>query len=136
MTDNIHQVQFDKVIQSKNYSAFILEANKKKFAIYALPSVGLHIEHILDNTQKRPQTHDFLESLLQGFDIELRKVYLCDVIDNVYYSKIFLSKKSQEKEEIIEIDARPSDSLLLALKHDVDVICSDKVLSQTPEFYE
>ena len=55
MIEKAYKVHFSKVIQSKNYSAFILEANKKKFAIYTLPTLGIHIENILSNTEKRPQ---------------------------------------------------------------------------------
>lgn len=136
MEEKMHKTLFSKVVQSNNYSAFILKANGKEFAIYTLPTTGLHIEDILAKSEKRPQTHAFLDTILEGFDISIKKVILTDVIDNVYFSKILLSKKGKETEDILEIDARPSDALLLALKHDTEVLCSQKVLDVSPDYCE
>lgn len=136
MSEKIHKVLFSKVIQSNNYSAFILEADKKQFAIYTVPTTGLHIEDILGNAERRPQTHEFIDTVFLGFDISINKVLLSNVKDNIYYSKIFLSKKDKEKEDILEIDARPSDSLLLALKHDTEVFCSQVVLDMSPAYID
>ena len=132
--DKMHKILFSKVVQSSNYSAFILEAEKKQFAIYTLPTTGAHIESILTKEVKRPQTHAFLDTVLTGFEIDIKKVVITDVVDGVYYSKILLSKKSDDIEDILEIDARPSDSLLLALKHDTQVFCSQKVLENSPAY--
>ena len=127
---------FSKIVQSSNYSAFILEADGKQFAIYTNPEAGLHIENILGKVVKRPQTHEFIDMIFSGFDISIHKVILTDVKDNVYYSKILLSKKTLGREDILEIDARPSDSLLLALKHDTEVLCSQKVLDISPTYID
>ena len=136
MSEKIHKVLFSKVIQSAGYSAFILEADKKQFAIYTSPGAGIQIEDILANTVKRPQTHNFIDTIFSGFDINIHKVVISDIKDNIYYSKIFLSKKEKDREDILEIDARPSDSLLLALKHDTDVYCSQSVLDMSPSYVD
>jgi bifunctional DNase/RNase len=130
----MHKILFSKVVQSSNYSAFILEASNKQFAIYTLPTTGVHIENILTKQVKRPQTHAFLDTVLSGFEIDIKKVILTDVVDGVYFSKILLSKKVDGREDILEIDARPSDSLLLALKHDTEVLCSQEVLDKSPTY--
>ncbi len=134
--DKMHKTMFSKVVQSSNYSAFILETGRKQFAIYTLPTTGVHIESMLTKEQKRPQTHTFLDTILTGFDIDVKKVILADVIDGVYFSKILFSKKGSEKEDIISIDARPSDSLLLALKHDTEVLCSQQVIDKSPAYQD
>jgi bifunctional DNase/RNase len=136
MEEKIHKAIFSKVIQSSNYSAFILEADKKQFAIYTAPTSGLHIEDMLSKAEKRPQTHEFIDTIFSGFGITINKVLLCEVKDNIYYSKIFLTKKDKDFEEILEIDVRPSDALLLALKHQADVYCNQRVLDQSPEYIE
>lgn len=132
--EKMHKILFSKVIQSSNYSAFILEADKKQFAIYTLPATGLHVESMLTKEVKRPQTHAFLDTVLTGFEIEIKKVTITDVVDGVYFSKILLSKKGTDREDILEIDARPSDSLLLALKRDTPVFCSQEVLDKSPVY--
>jgi bifunctional DNase/RNase len=134
VTEKMHKTTFSKIVQSANYSAFILEASGKQFAIYTKPDAGIHIENILGKVPCRPQTHEFIDTVFTGFDISVEKVILTDVVDNVYYSKILLLKKSAGREHILEIDARPSDSLLLALKHDTEVLCSQKVLDASPAY--
>lgn len=136
MKEKMHKTMFSKIVQSSNYSAFILEADGKQFAIYTSPEAGVHIENILGKVIKRPQTHEFIDMIFSGFDISIHKVILTDVKDNVYYSKILLRKKSLGREDILEIDARPSDSLLLALKHDTEVLCSQKVLDISPAYID
>ncbi|MCH9620677.1 MAG: hypothetical protein S4CHLAM20_00780 [Chlamydiia bacterium] len=136
MTEKMHKILFSKVVQASNYSAFILRAGTKEFAIYTSPTTGLHIENILDGKPKRPQTHSFIDTIFDGFSISIKKVIINDVKDNIYYSKILLSKSSDETEDILEIDARPSDSLLLALKHDTEVLCSQKVLDYSPAYID
>lgn len=136
MTDKMHKLLFSKVVQSSNYSAFILRAGTKEFAIYTSPEAGRHIEQILDNEQTRPQTHSFIDTIFSGFDIKIKKVILNDVKENIYFSKIILSKSKDGEEDILEIDARPSDSLLLALKHDTEVLCSQKVLDNSPAYID
>jgi len=132
----MHKLLFSKVVQASNYSAFILRAGTKEFAIYTSPTTGLHIENILDGRIQRPQTHSFIDTIFNGFDISIKKVIINDIKDNIYYSKIILSKKYDGQEDILEIDARPSDSLLLALKHDTEVICSQKVLDKSPSYID
>ena len=134
--EKMHKTLFSKVVQSSNYSAFVLNAGGKEFAIYTLPTTGLHVESFLNKEEKRPQTHAFLDTILTGFDIDVKKVILTDVEDGVYFSKILFSKKGQDKEDIISIDARPSDSLLLALKHDTEVLCSQEVLDKSPTYQD
>ena len=136
MTDKMHKVLFSKVVQSSNYSAFILRAGTKEFAIYTAPDAGQHIESILDKKPIRPQTHSFIDTIFSGFEIDIKKVIINDVVDNIYFSKILLSKSRDGVEDILEIDARPSDSLLLALKHDTEVLCSQKVLDQSPAYID
>ncbi|MCH9811186.1 bifunctional nuclease family protein, partial [bacterium] len=132
----MHKTLFSKVVQSSNYSAFVLQAGGKEFAIYTLPTTGLQVESMLNKEVQRPQTHTFLDTILTGFDIDIKKVILTDVEDGVYFSKILLSKKGEEKEDIISVDARPSDSLLLALKHDTEVLCSEEVLNKSPSYQD
>jgi len=136
MREKTHKIQFSKIVQSNHYSAFILEAEGKKFAIYTKPDAGVHIENILEKREYRPQTHQFIDTIFSGFNISIKKVVLTGVKNNVYFSSIFLSKKNEGQEDILEIDARPSDSLLLALKHDTEVLCTQSVLDASPPYID
>ena len=62
---------------------------------------------------KRPLTHDLIKSILNGFSAVLQKIVVSSLKENTFYAKFYIlaSEKS-----IIEIDARPSDSIAMALK--------------------
>lgn len=60
----------------------------------------------------RPLTHDLLVSILNGLGAKVRRVEVTDLRENTFYAKIYLEANG----ELIAVDARPSDSLAVALK--------------------
>lgn len=62
---------------------------------------------------RRPLTHDLIKSILNGFDAVLQKVVISAIRDNTFYAKFYILADGNS---IIEIDARPSDSIAMALK--------------------
>ena len=64
-------------------------------------------------TYRRPLTHDLIRSIMNGFSAKLQKIVVSSLKENTFYAKFYIlaSEKS-----IIEIDARPSDSIAMALK--------------------
>ena len=71
---------------------------------------------------KRPLTHDLLKSVMNGFNAELLKVEVSNLKDNTFYAKFYIKASDHE---IIEIDARPSDSIAMALKMNAPIFISD-----------
>jgi bifunctional DNase/RNase len=71
----------------------------------------------------RPLTHDLLQRIIQNTDGKLERIVITHIESNTYYATIFLKKNGQ----LIEIDARPSDSIVMALKFDAPIFVS-KVL--------
>ena len=61
---------------------------------------------------KRPQTHALLMDFFERFDIKIKEVYIHKLQEGIFYSTIYCS----QDEVPYEFDARPSDSLILALK--------------------
>ena len=66
---------------------------------------------------ERPQTHDLTMNVIEKLGGEVLRVVIDRVEGLVFYSKVQL----QQGDEIIEIDARPSDALVMAIKADVPV---------------
>jgi bifunctional DNase/RNase len=60
----------------------------------------------------RPLTHDLLAGIIDKFDGKIQRVIITHSKDNVFYATLVAHKD----ETLIEIDARPSDSIVLALK--------------------
>ena len=77
---------------------------------------------------KRPLTHDLLKSFLVAFKANLIRVIIGDLRDNTYYASLFLKSGN----ETISIDARPSDSIALALRVKAPIFTNDSLLTDIP----
>lgn len=132
MTSELIQLTFDKIMQTRSYTVVVLGARDKRFAIYTDPSIGRTLQMFLTGTQKpRPLTHDLIDLIFQGFEIRIKQVVINDLQDTVYYARLFLEKQMGDMRHILEIDARPSDCITLALMNNVPVYCTQEVLEKT-----
>ena len=77
---------------------------------------------------KRPLTHDLLKSFLVAFKANLVRVIIGDLKDNTYYASLFLKRGK----ETISIDARPSDSIALALRVKSPIFTNIELLTEIP----
>lgn len=76
----------------------------------------------------RPLTHDLIVNMLKLLDAKIEKIVISDLKENSYYAVIHL--KTGEK--MFEIDARPSDSLALAVRLRCPIFIDEKVLKKCP----
>jgi len=75
----------------------------------------------------RPLTHDLLKQVIVGLGAELRKIVITAVKDSTYYAELHLYRGDQ----VIQIDARPSDSIALALRLQAPILTADELLQHT-----
>ena len=76
----------------------------------------------------RPMTHDLLANMLKVLGARVERVLISDLKEGTYYATIGLTTGSQR----LEIDARPSDALALAVRADSPIWVSEKVLKKCP----
>lgn len=125
-------IQFNKIMQSKNYTVFILGTEEKQFAIYTSPHIGQNLQaHLADQKRPRPYTFDLMNSIFNGLNINLLQVVITEVQDTLYLARLFLEQEADGKRQILEIDARPSDCLTLALENDIPLYCTKEVYDKT-----
>jgi uncharacterized protein len=126
------QVSFDKIMQTRSYTVIILATPDKKFAIYTDPSIGKTLQMFLTEVERpRPLTHDLIDKILEGLDVRVKQVVINDVQDTVYFARLYLEQDIGDIRHIVEIDARPSDCLTLALMNNAPVFCTQEVLEKT-----
>jgi len=77
-------------------------------------------------TSTRPMTHDLLQSILTQAQVNVKEVKIVDLKNNTYYATLFLKLKKG----VIEVDARPSDAIILALKSKTPIYVSTKILDK------
>ena len=132
MLSELVQLNFDKIMQTHSYTVVILAAKDKRFAIYTDPNIGKTLQMFLTGVEKpRPLTHDLFSHILKGFDIRIKQVVINDLQDTVYFARLFLELERETYRHIVEIDARPSDCITLALMNNVPVYCTKEVLEKT-----
>lgn len=73
---------------------------------------------------QRPLTHDLMKTIIQGLNGSIRKVTIFELKGNTFYAKLFVEKD----DEIVGIDARPSDSIALALRTKSPIFVADTLL--------
>ena len=75
----------------------------------------------------RPLTHDLLKHVILGLGADLRKVIITQVKDNTYYAELHIYRG----DAVIQIDARPSDSIAVALRLKAPIFTSESLLALT-----
>lgn len=80
-------------------------------------------------SSKRPLTHDLLLATIQAMGGKVDKIQIVDLKEQTFYAEITV--KIGDKD--ITIDARPSDSLALALKANAPIFVSDALYNLKDE---
>ncbi|MBM9459115.1 bifunctional nuclease family protein [Nocardioides sp. zg-536] len=71
----------------------------------------------------RPLTHDLMRDILDAVGHELSEVRITDVKDGVFFATLVFSSG-------VEVSARPSDSIALALRTGTTIYCEEDVLAE------
>jgi hypothetical protein len=71
----------------------------------------------------RPLTHDLMKNLLEAMGQELTEVQITDMKDGVFYANLVFGSG-------VEVGARPSDSIALALRTGSRIVCAEEVLDE------
>ncbi|MBI5560294.1 MAG: bifunctional nuclease family protein [Deltaproteobacteria bacterium] len=75
----------------------------------------------------RPMTHDLMREILKCMDVNVTKIEVNDLRDNVYYATIHMERGG----DAFRIDARPSDAIALALRVSSPIYVDAKVLDKS-----
>jgi uncharacterized protein len=72
----------------------------------------------------RPLTHDLFKAFTQAFDIQVNEVLIYNLVEGIFYAKLICSDGSRE----VEIDARTSDAIALAVRYNCDIFTYEFIL--------
>ena len=70
----------------------------------------------------RPLTHDLCKSLILGLGGKLQKVHITRVEKNTYYAELHIARNGSG--DVVQVDARPSDSIAIALRLSAPIFAS------------
>ena len=77
----------------------------------------------------RPNTHDLTKRLIDGLEGTIARVVVSDLAGGVYYARIVLARNGQS----VEVDARPSDAIALALRFHAPLFVSEPLFQRALE---
>ncbi|MBI4758861.1 MAG: bifunctional nuclease family protein [Chloroflexi bacterium] len=86
-------------------------------------SIALALQEI---AMPRPLTHDLLRSVIEHLGGRVESVIINDLVDNTFYARIVMGTDGRR----LEVDARPSDAIALALRVNVPIYAEDSVLDR------
>lgn len=75
---------------------------------------------------ERPLTHDLMKLLVAGLGGELRRVVIATLRENTYLAQLLIYRGG----EVFEVDARPSDSIALALRMNSPIFLNEELLER------
>ena len=89
--------------------------------VFEANAIALQIENI---STPRPMTHDLLRNVLADLNASVQRIVVSDLKDNTFYALIYVLCG----EEVIAIDARPSDAIALALRTQAPIYVEEYVI--------
>jgi uncharacterized protein len=78
-----------------------------------------------DLKRVRPLTHDLCKSVIQGLGATLRRVQITRVEKNTYFAELHLHRG----DTVVQVDARPSDSIAIALRLAAPIFAAETLLT-------
>ena len=85
-------------------------------------AIALEIEKVVP---QRPMTHDLLRNVIIECRLSASSVVITDLMENTFYAQIELTDQNDEP---VSLDARPSDAIALALRLDCPIYVEQKVI--------
>src|ERR1700759_5544867 len=133
MGNNMKKIKLDIVglsysqTQSGAYALVLGEVSGRRrlpiiIGSFEAQAIAIEIEKM---TPSRPLTHDLFKSFAEAYHITVQEVIIYNLVDGIFYSKLICTdgKKS------MEIDARTSDAIALAVRFECPIFTYEFILS-------
>ncbi len=112
-----------------NSPIVVLKDEEEKFflpiwvGIFEANAIALQLENV---STPRPMTHDLLRNMIAELDARVTRVVINDLRDSTFFAQI----RVIAGERTLELDARPSDAIALALRTEAPIYVAQSVLDQ------
>lgn len=118
---------FNVVSSGSGFAVALVDDTDRVLLIGVAGSEGLAISlRHAGNKFSRPLTHDLLDGVLLESGVELVKVQIDELIDGTFHGSVHLV----HGDRVIELDARSSDAIALALGNDAPIYVATPVLDE------
>jgi bifunctional DNase/RNase len=110
------------------YAVFLGNA-EKTFVIFVDEPVGVAITMSMRGIVKdRPLTHDLMGHMLRAFGAAIERIIINSLEAGVFYARLIISAQNEvQQRKVVELDARPSDSIALAVSQNAPIFVAREV---------
>jgi len=133
MGNNMKKIKLDIVglsysqTQSGAYALVLGEVNGRRrlpiiIGSFEAQAIAIEIEKM---TPSRPLTHDLFKNFAQAYNITIQEIIIYNLVDGIFYAKLICS----DGKKTIEIDARTSDAIAMAVRFDCSIYTYEFILS-------
>ena len=137
MDNQVVPVLVKGVMPTSSGCAVFLGNEAKTFVIYVDQGIGEAIQRAVDDVQAdRPMTHDLMLTMLDGLGAEVERIVINHVDEGTFFARIILSMENELGHKIIELDARPSDSIVMALASTKPIYVAKAVIDSVDDMTE
>jgi uncharacterized protein len=137
MSDDLAPVKIEPkaVIPTGNGTSLFLGNDDKTFVIFIDSAVGIAIyEAMSGQKRERPLTHELMQLIVLGFGGTVERVTINDVQGQTYFARVLITAENEiQQRKFLEIDARPSDSIALALRASAPIYVARHVWKQVTD---
>lgn len=115
--------------------AVFLGNEEKVFSLHVDQGIGMAIALLLKGEKReRPLTHDLISLIFQALGIHVEKILINDMRNDTYYARLTLRVENElHHKKMIEIDARPSDCMAIALETNKPILIAQSVWDQVSD---
>ncbi len=129
--ENLLEVSISDVsITNVGFAIFlkpVASSSNRVVPIFIGPLETYSISSALDGiAPPRPNTHDLMLNILQEMDAQATHIVINDIIGSIFYARIVV----QTQGGIVELDARPSDSVAIAIRSKCPMYMHKKVYEE------
>lgn len=103
-----------------------IEGNRRLPVIiggFEAQAIAIEIEKMKPS---RPLTHDLFKSFAKHFEVKVNEILIYNLVDGIFYAKIIC--QSDHNQKIVEIDARTSDAVAIAVRFKVPIYTYEFIL--------
>lgn len=138
MNSEVVEVQVRAVLPLEGSFAVFIGNSEKVFVIYVDETVGAAISMFMRGVNKeRPLTHDLISLILMGFGAKVERVIINHMKGSVFHARLIITAENQlHNKKVIELDARPSDSIALAVQQNAPIYVSAEVWNAVEDMTE
>jgi hypothetical protein len=137
MNQDVVPVSIRGIVPAPTGCALFLGNDEKVFVIHVDPYIGEVIANFIKGVAKeRPLTHDLINSVFQGFGIQLERIVITALKSGTYYARLILRQENDLGKALVEVDARPSDCLALAVSRKRPILVARSLFDQVEDVSE